>query len=120
MIQAVIFDLDGLLVDSEPCWDAVRKGWAEERGIFDWGPDDHRACMGVSTLTWANYMIRRLSLDLPPQAVIDRVVESMREIYRRAVPYKPGAVGHGAPRRQSLSRRVGFRLREEPDRHCRR
>ena len=48
--------------------------------------------MGVSTLTWANYMIRRLSLDLPPQAVIDRVVESMRETYRRAVPYKPGAV----------------------------
>jgi HAD superfamily hydrolase (TIGR01509 family) len=91
-IQAVIFDLDGLLVDSEPCWDAVRKAWAEERGVFDWGPDDHRACMGVSTLTWASYMIRRLSLDLPPQAVIDRVVESMRAIYRRAVPYKPGAV----------------------------
>ena len=78
--------MDGLLVDSEPCWDAARKAWAAERGIFDWGPDDHRACMGVSTLTWANYMIRRLALDLPPQAVIDRVVESMREIYRRACP----------------------------------
>jgi beta-phosphoglucomutase-like phosphatase (HAD superfamily) len=90
--RAVIFDLDGLLIDSEPCWDAVRKAWAEEVGVRDWGPLDHRACMGVSSRTWANHMIRRLALDLPPEAVIDRVVGEMRATYRRAIPWKAGAL----------------------------
>jgi HAD superfamily hydrolase (TIGR01509 family) len=91
MLQAVIFDMDGLLVDSEPYWNAARKSWAMERGV-DWGPDDHRACMGVSTLTWATYLIRRLDLDFTPDAVIERIVASMREMYGRGIPYKPGAV----------------------------
>src|SRR5512139_2949861 len=90
-MQAIIFDMDGLLVDSEPCWDAARKSWAAERGI-DWGPADHRACMGVSTNTWADYMIRRLELDLSREEVIDRVVQGMRDIYTRGIPYKPDAV----------------------------
>ena len=90
-MRAIIFDMDGLLVDSEPCWDAARKAWAAERGV-DWGPDDHRACMGVSTQTWAEYMIRRLSLDLSAEEVIARVVGRMRETYSRGIPYKPGAV----------------------------
>lgn len=91
MLQAVIFDMDGLLVDSEPCWDAVRKAWAAERGVA-WGPEDHRACMGVSTHTWANYLMRRLELDMPADEIIDRVVGRMREIYSRSIPYKPGAI----------------------------
>jgi beta-phosphoglucomutase-like phosphatase (HAD superfamily) len=90
--RAIIFDMDGLLIDSEPCWDAVRKAWAEERGVKDWGARDHRAVMGVSTLTWANYMRERLALDLPAEAVIERVVGEMRATYRRAVPWKAGAL----------------------------
>jgi beta-phosphoglucomutase-like phosphatase (HAD superfamily) len=84
--------MDGLLIDSEPCWDAVRKAWAEECGVHDWGEPDHRVVMGASTLTWANHMIRRFNLDLPPEAVIDRVVSEMRATYRRAIPWKPGAL----------------------------
>ena len=90
--QAIIFDMDGLLIDSEPCWDAVRRAWAEERGVFDWGEPDHRAVMGASTLSWANHMIRRLSLDLPSEAVVERVVSEMRATYRRAIPWKAGAL----------------------------
>ena len=47
MIEAVIFDMDGLLVDSEPVWDKARKGMAEATGKA-WNKEDHQAVMGVS------------------------------------------------------------------------
>lgn len=91
-IEAVIFDNDGLMVDSEPVWDRARKNMAEAVGIMDWNKDDHKAVMGVSTLEWAEYMIKRLKLDKPPQAVIDELVELMLALYREEVPFMVGAV----------------------------
>ncbi len=92
MIEAVIFDLDGLLVDSEPCWNEARRQMAAERGVFDWNAGDHRACMGVSTREWAEYMIRRLRLDLSWEDAAAAIVGRMRAIYARSIPYLPGAV----------------------------
>jgi HAD superfamily hydrolase (TIGR01509 family) len=91
MIAAIIFDMDGLLVDSEPCWDAARRLMAEEAGKT-WSAADHQACMGVDTLTWARYMIGRLELKLSAEEVIDRIVGTMLDIYGRGIPYMPGAV----------------------------
>jgi HAD superfamily hydrolase (TIGR01509 family) len=91
MIEAVIFDMDGLLVDSEPVWDQARKAMADEVGRA-WTQDDHRAVMGVSTQEWAAYMIKRLGLALTPEEVQAQVVERMVELYRRGIPYLPGAV----------------------------
>jgi HAD superfamily hydrolase (TIGR01509 family) len=91
MIKAVVFDLDGLLVDSEPHWEEARRQMAIGHGK-EWTPDDQRECMGVSTLTWANYMIRRLELDLSPEQVVDRVVGAMQALYARRVPYLPGGI----------------------------
>jgi HAD superfamily hydrolase (TIGR01509 family) len=91
MIEAIIFDLDGLLVDSEPCWDEARRLMAAEAGKT-WADADHQACMGVDTLTWARYMIDRLELKLSTDEVIDRIVGTMRDIYARGIPYMPGAV----------------------------
>ncbi|MBI4789714.1 MAG: HAD family phosphatase [Chloroflexi bacterium] len=91
MIDAVIFDLDGLLVDSERCWNAARAAMAAERGVA-WDKDDHRACMGVSSRTWANYMIRRLNLELAPEQVEARIIGAMVELYARQIPYLPGAI----------------------------
>jgi HAD superfamily hydrolase (TIGR01509 family) len=91
MIKAVIFDLDGLLVDSEHHWNEARRQMAAERGI-EWNQDDHNACMGVSTLTWAKYMIRRMNLDQTPDQVIARIVGTMQALYERQVPYLPGAI----------------------------
>jgi HAD superfamily hydrolase (TIGR01509 family) len=91
MIKAIVFDLDGLLVDSEFHWNEARRQMAAERGK-EWTTDDAKACMGVSTLTWANYMIRRLELDQSPDQVIERIVGSIQALYARQVPYLPGAV----------------------------
>ncbi len=63
MIEAIIFDMDGLLVDSEPIWDKARREMATEAGKT-WNENDHKAVMGVSTREWAGYMIKRLELTL--------------------------------------------------------
>jgi HAD superfamily hydrolase (TIGR01509 family) len=91
VIDAVIFDMDGLLVDSEPVWDAARRWMAQEAGQT-WTTDDHRAVMGVSTQEWVQYMIDRLELTLPPEAVEERIVGRMVEMYHGGIPYFPGAV----------------------------
>jgi HAD superfamily hydrolase (TIGR01509 family) len=91
MIEAIIFDMDGLLVDSEPVWDRARKSMADEAGK-DWNKEDHKAVMGVSTDEWVAYMIRRLELTLSPQEVQAQVIERMVEMYQAGIPYFPGAV----------------------------
>lgn len=91
MIEAVIFDMDGLLVDSEPVWNDARKSMADEVGK-PWTEDDHRAVMGVSTREWTDYMIDHLELTLSPQDVVDAIIERMVGMYRAGIPYLPGAV----------------------------
>lgn len=90
-IEAIIFDMDGLLVDSEPVWDKARSSMAAEAGK-EWNEKDHRAVMGVSTEEWASYMIQRLELTISPEEVQAEIVQRMLEMYREGVPYLPGAV----------------------------
>ena len=59
MIDAVIFDMDGLLVDSEPVWDRARLDMAARLGKT-WDKEDHHAIMGTNTQAWVDYMIRAL------------------------------------------------------------
>jgi HAD superfamily hydrolase (TIGR01509 family) len=91
MINAVIFDMDGLLIDSEPYWDLARQQMAAEYGHF-WTQADQHSVMGVSTATWVNYMIERLELDLSQPAVIERIVGKMLAYYHEHIPYLPGAI----------------------------
>ena len=92
MIKAIVFDLDGLLVNTEFPWNEARRQWARELGK-EWTTDDAKVCMGVSTLTWAKYMIRRLNLDQSPDQVISRMIGAMQALYARQIPYLPGAIG---------------------------
>jgi len=91
MIRAVVFDLDGVLVDSEPVWEQVRRGLVAERGGH-WAPDAQRRIMGMSTPEWARYLSDDLGVGLPPAEVATLVVDRMAARYREHVPLMDGAV----------------------------
>ena len=91
MIAAVVFDLDGVLLDSEPVWDRSRREVAEESGGM-W-PDGATAAMqGMSSVEWAREMQSTARVDLPESAIIDRVVAKVLRHYQRDMPLLPGAV----------------------------
>jgi beta-phosphoglucomutase-like phosphatase (HAD superfamily) len=91
MIQAFVFDLDGVLVDSEPVWEQVRRQVVAERGGH-WAPDAQRRLMGMSTQEWAGYLSRDLGVGLPPDQVAALVIERMADRYRERVPFLDGAI----------------------------
>ena len=90
MIQAVIFDLDGVLIDSEPVWEQVRRGYVAEHG-GTWQPDTQSRLMGMSTDEWARYLTE-LGVRRPADAVAEEVVAEMARRYDEALPLMPGAV----------------------------
>ncbi len=91
MIEAVVFDLDGVLVDSEPVWEQVRRGLVAERGGH-WAADAQRKIMGMSTPEWARYLSEDLGVGLPPDQVATLVIDRMVARYREHVPFMDGAV----------------------------
>ena len=66
MIEAVVFDLDGLLIDSEQVWDDVREALAHERG-GRWHPGAQRDMMGMSSPEWSRYMHETIGLAREPR-----------------------------------------------------
>jgi HAD superfamily hydrolase (TIGR01509 family) len=90
VIEAVVFDLDGVLVDSEPVWEEVRRGVVEEFG-GRWLPDAQRRMMGMSTPEWARYLSADLGVDLPSDEVARTVVDRVAARYDAHLPLLPGA-----------------------------
>ena len=90
MIEAVVFDLDGVLIDSEPVWEQVRRGLVAERGGH-WAADAQRRLMGMSTPEWARYLSEDLGVGLPPGDVAALVTGRMAARYREHIPLLPGA-----------------------------
>ena len=91
-IEAVLFDLDGVIVDSEPWWNAVRVEWAMALGL-PWTEAVNRACMGRNSRAWAAVMRERLRLALTLPEIVQIVVDALVERYaREPVPRVPGAV----------------------------
>jgi HAD superfamily hydrolase (TIGR01509 family) len=92
MIEAAVFDLDGVIVDSEPVWEQVRRQVVAEHGGH-WLPDAQRRLMGMSTGEWAGYLSQDLGVGLPPPEVAAIVIERMQARYREGAPLMPGAAG---------------------------
>ena len=92
MIEAVVFDLDGVIVDSEHVWDEVRQRLAEERG-GRWHDEASRDMMGMSSLEWSRYMHDVIGLAEPPEEINAEVVRRLVDVYREQLPLLDGAVG---------------------------
>jgi HAD superfamily hydrolase (TIGR01509 family) len=91
MIEAVVFDLDGVLIDSEPVWEQVRRQVVAEHGGH-WADDAQQRIMGMSTGEWARYLSEDLGVGLAPEGVAALVVERMAARYTEHLPLMPGAV----------------------------
>jgi HAD superfamily hydrolase (TIGR01509 family) len=90
-IEAVIFDMDGVLVESEEIWDEARRELALERGLA-WPESAQREMMGMSSLEWSRYMHERIGLEEPPEQISIEVVRRIEELYEQHVPLLDGAV----------------------------
>jgi HAD superfamily hydrolase (TIGR01509 family) len=90
VVGAVIFDLDGLLVDSEQVWDDVRQQFVSEAG-GTWRPEAQRDMMGMSSTEWSRYVRDRLGVDQAPERINEQIVERLLGSYRDRLPLLPGA-----------------------------
>jgi HAD superfamily hydrolase (TIGR01509 family) len=89
-IAAVVFDLDGVLVDSEQVWDAARRDVVAEHG-GTWREGATRDMLGMSAPEWSRYVVEELHVPLTPEEVNQAVVEAMLHEYDARLPLLPGA-----------------------------
>ncbi|USQ75908.1 HAD family hydrolase [Ornithinimicrobium cryptoxanthini] len=87
-IAAVVFDMDGVLTDTETIWDEVRRGLAEQDGVA-WPEGATQAMMGMSTPEWSAYLTTTVGVRGDPG---ERTLEAMAARYRKHLPILPGAV----------------------------
>lgn len=101
---AVVFDLDGILVETEALWDEVRRGLAAAEGI-PWPEAATAAMMGMSTPEWSTYLAETVGLSGTPEEVGKRVIDGMAARYATGLPVLPGA--QAAVRRMAEHHLVG-------------
>jgi HAD superfamily hydrolase (TIGR01509 family) len=89
--DAVVFDMDGVLIASEEVWDAVREAYVRERGgRYDAGIQ--RAMMGMSSTEWSRFLHEHAGVPDDAGAINAEVVRRMLAAYRDDLPLLPGAV----------------------------
>jgi HAD superfamily hydrolase (TIGR01509 family) len=90
MSDAVVFDMDGVLIESEEVWDAVRERYVRERG-GRYDAEVQRAMMGMSSPEWSRYLHDVAGIADEPETINRTVVERMLAAYREHLPLIPGA-----------------------------
>ena len=91
MTDAVVFDMDGVIVDSEQVWDEVREQYVRETG-GEYTESATRDMMGMSSVEWSRYMADALRVPGTPEEINAEIVARMLARYGEAPPLLPGAV----------------------------
>lgn len=90
-VSAVVFDMDGVIIDSEVVWERVRRRYVAERGGV-WPDDAQHRLMGMSAPEWGAYLATDFGIPTTPQDAADEVIALMAEEYTAHLPLIPGAV----------------------------
>ncbi len=104
-IRAVVFDMDGVLLNSEGAWLQTRRDYARSLGRV-WTDADHAASMGGNLAGGSRLMVERLGLERTPDQVAQDMLDRMQALYARQLPACPGAVE--AVRRMAAQYRLGL------------
>jgi HAD superfamily hydrolase (TIGR01509 family) len=91
MPDAVVFDLDGVIVDSESAWVEAKRELVDRAG-GTWKPEATRAMLGMSSPEWSRYLRDELGVPMPVEEINAAVVAALERHYREALPLLPGAV----------------------------
>jgi HAD superfamily hydrolase (TIGR01509 family) len=91
MSEAVVFDLDGVIIDTEEVWEEVRRAYVASYGK-QFRPDSQTRMMGMSTPEWSTHLSQEVGVPRTPEQVATDVLDRMAERYREALPLIPGSV----------------------------
>jgi HAD superfamily hydrolase (TIGR01509 family) len=90
-LQAVLFDLDGTLVDTEPFWIAAEYALVEAHGGV-WNDEHAHALVGNALLTSADYIREHGGVDLDSPAIVERLLDEVVKAAEVDIPWRPGAL----------------------------
>ena len=90
-IDTIIFDLDGVIVDTEQVWSDVRREFATANGGHWTQAVDAPKVMGANSMQWAAAMRENNGVDLPVDEIYRGIVGGVRASYERHLVVMPGA-----------------------------
>ena len=89
-VEAVIFDMDGVIVESEALWDAAREDLVKETG-GRWGAGAQEAMMGMASHEWSVFVRDELQVPMSAEDISRDVVGRLEALYREDLPLIEGA-----------------------------
>ncbi|MGZ4198917.1 MAG: HAD family hydrolase [Thermoleophilia bacterium] len=111
-ITTIVFDLDGVILDSEEVWHEVRRDFTAAHGGV-WTEDDQRAVMGDNSWQWAHHIRVSCGVEMGERRIIDGVVARIIERYEEHLPLIEGA--HGAVVGLARAYRLGLASSAPPE-----